>query len=203
MLRFGFKGLLGSASPLETFRLDQAVIGLFISEAALGIYIVATGFTNLIRFLSSSIGSIVYTQTASLANQSERMARRTMFRFLALTMFVCSAIAIGVALTAGWLVPVLFGPDFSGAVPVTRIVMLAAVLLAGRRILSEGARGLGRPVEGTIGEVVSLISLPIALAIFVPKWGVEGAAWSLVLASCAGLVTLGQRIGLRTSARLQ
>ena len=36
LLRFGARALLGSSSPVETLRLDQAVVGLFLSASSLG-----------------------------------------------------------------------------------------------------------------------------------------------------------------------
>ncbi|MGE3598096.1 MAG: oligosaccharide flippase family protein, partial [Dehalococcoidia bacterium] len=52
MLRFGVKGFLGAASPLVTFRLDQAGGGVFLSPSALGIYVVGAAFTNLPSFVA-------------------------------------------------------------------------------------------------------------------------------------------------------
>ena len=60
MARFGARGLLGTVSPLETLRLDQAIVGLFLSPTALGLYVVGVSFTNLPRFIAQSIGFVAY-----------------------------------------------------------------------------------------------------------------------------------------------
>ncbi len=65
MLRFGLKGLLGWTSPVETFRLDQAVVGLFLAPAALGLYVVGLAFANLPRFIAQSVGYIAYPRVAA------------------------------------------------------------------------------------------------------------------------------------------
>ena len=41
MTRFGLKSLFGSISPIDTLRLDQAVVGLLLTPVALGFYVVA------------------------------------------------------------------------------------------------------------------------------------------------------------------
>ena len=72
---FGAKALLGSASPLTQFQLDQTIVGLFISQAALGIYVVAVAFTNLPRFIAQSVGLVAYPHVAAAPDGRERRAR--------------------------------------------------------------------------------------------------------------------------------
>ncbi len=71
MLSFGVRGMLGASSPIEYYRLDQAVVGLFLAPVALGIYTVALAFTNLPRFVSTSVGMVAYPHVAA---EQDRMA---------------------------------------------------------------------------------------------------------------------------------
>ncbi len=157
MVRFGLKGFLGSASPVETFRLDQAVIGLFLSPVALGLYVVGLAFTSLPRFIAQSIGMVAYPRIAAEADAAA--ARRAMWRFLWLTMGFCALVIGPIWAGAGFLVPFFFGGDFSGSVTVTRILLVGSMFLAARRILSDATRGLGLPYIGSIAEVVSWLAL--------------------------------------------
>ena len=50
---------------METFRLDQAVVGLFLTPAALGLYVVGLAFANLPRFIAQSVGYIAYPRINS------------------------------------------------------------------------------------------------------------------------------------------
>jgi O-antigen/teichoic acid export membrane protein len=196
MLSFGVRGLLGASSPIEYYRLDQAVVGLFLAPVSLGIYTVAIAFTNLPRFVSTSVGMVAYPAVASEPDRRE--GYRRLKRFFAVTLLACVAIVGTLEVAAGWLVPFFFGHAFEDAVPIVRIVLISSFLIAMRRILSDGARGLGLPGLGTVGEVVSLVALAPALAIFLPLWGTEGVAFALVI---AGLVSLPVVVlGLRSAA---
>jgi O-antigen/teichoic acid export membrane protein/O-antigen ligase len=188
MVRFGLKGLLGSAAPVETFRIDQAIVALLLSPAALGLYVVAMSFANLLRFLSQSIGLIAYPQVAAQTEPPE--ARRTLWRFFWLATALCVLVAIGLGAVAGWLVPFMFGAEFGRAVPITRVVLLGAVFLGARRVLTDGVRGIGRPVAGTVAEVISWLWLVPALVLFTPRWGAIGVAWALASASAVSLLSL-------------
>jgi O-antigen/teichoic acid export membrane protein/O-antigen ligase len=195
MVGFGAKGLLGASSPIEYFRLDQAVVGLFLTPVSLGIYAVALAFTNLPRFISTSVGMVAYPHVAAQSDPVE--ARRQLRRFFLLTIVACVAVVAALEVSAEWLVPFFFGSEFESAVPIVRIVLVSALLIAARRILADGARGLGRPGLGTVAELVSLVTLIPALAVFMPMWGLEGVAAALVAAGAVSLPVM--LIGLARS----
>lgn len=188
MVRFGIKGLLGSASPLETFQLDQALVGLFISPAALGLYVVALAFTNLPRLIAHNIGFVAFPH---VAGSSERgAARKTMWRFFGLTLVLCGSIVAALEATADRLVLLFFGPEFSDSTALVHILLIGALLAGLRRVLADGARGSGYPGLGTIAEIVSWAALLVALAFLVPAAGVRGVALALVTSSALGLAVL-------------
>jgi O-antigen/teichoic acid export membrane protein len=100
-------------------------------------------------------------------------------------------------------VPFFFGSQFSAAVTVTYIVLPGTVFLSARRVLSEGLKGRGYPLAGTVGELVSLAWVALALALFVPLWGIYGAAIALAssyVVSMLVLVVIGARHGELESA---
>jgi O-antigen/teichoic acid export membrane protein len=176
MLRFGLKGLLGWTSPIETFRLDQAIVGLFLSPRALGLYVVALAFVNLPRFVAQSIGYIAYPRIAAREGTS---AWREYWQFFWLTAAVCSAVVLVLELGADRLVRLFFTSEFAGAVPLTRILLVGALFLSARRVLTDGAQGLGRPGLGTVAEVASWAFLIAGLGIFTPLLGARGVALAL------------------------
>jgi O-antigen/teichoic acid export membrane protein len=105
--------------------------------------------------------------------------------------------------TAHWLVPLFFGDEFSEAITVTYIVLPGTIFLSARRVLSEGLKGRGYPLAGTLGEILALAWVAAALAVFVPLWGIYGAAVALsssYVLSMALLLVLTARHGELESA---
>jgi O-antigen/teichoic acid export membrane protein len=180
MLRFGLKGLLGWTSPVETFRLDQAVVGLFLSPAALGLYVVGLAFANLPRFIAQSIGYIAYPRVAA---QKGEAAWRELWQFFWLAAGAAGLVVLGLELGMARLVPLFFGDEFSGAVTLARILLVGALFLSARRVLTDGAQGLGRPGLGTIAEIASWAFLLPALAVFTPLWDARGVALALAVSA--------------------
>jgi O-antigen/teichoic acid export membrane protein len=187
MLRFGLKGLLGWTSPVETFRLDQAVVGLFLTPVALGLYVVGLAFANLPRFIAQSVGYIAYPRVAARRGDE---AWRELWQFFWLASGAAALVVLVLELAVSWLVPVFFGDDFSGAVPLTRILLIGALFLSARRVLTDGAQGLGRPGLGTIAELSSWVFLLPALGIFTPLWGARGVALALAVSSALSFAVL-------------
>lgn len=184
---FGLKSWLGSVTPLEGFQLDQAIVGLVISQAALGIYVVAVAFTNLPRFVAQSIGLVAYPDVAR--DKQGRGPRRAILAFTAMTLVLCGATVVVTEFALPFLVPRLFGKAFAPAVGVARILLISALLFGLRRVLSECARGAGRPLLGSIAELVSLALLAPCVLLFSGA-GARGVAMALVVIGVAGVVTI-------------
>ena len=203
MLRFGLRGLFGSVSPIESFRLDQMVIAIFLTPAALGLYVVGLAFMNLPRFIAQGIGMVAYPSVAS--QEDESAARRSMWRFLSATIVMSGSVAILLALAAGWLVPQFFGDEFKGAIPITQILLIGVIFTSARRALVEGMRGRGHPTAGTIAEVVAWFWLAPALVVAAPLWGAIGVAGALSSSyafSFGVLLIVTARLGEMPSLRL-
>ena len=198
LIRFGLKGLLGWTSPVETFRLDQAVVGLLLSPASLGLYVVGLAFANLPRFIGQSIGYVAYPRVASQGD--DERGRAELWQFFWVSVAVCALVIGALELAAGKLVPLFFGEEFSGAVGVTRILLVSGLFLAARRVLTDGAQGLGRPGLGTAAEVASWVALLPALAVFTPLFGVEGVALALTVSSGVSLAVLASLVSARGAA---
>ncbi len=184
-------------------RPDQVVLALFLSPSALGLYVVGLAFTNLPYFIAKSVGLITFPWVASRTEQAD--ARRTMWSLLWLTTSIAVVLVAILCATAHWLVPLFFGGRFDAAVTVTYIVLPGTVFLSARRVLSEGLKGRGYPLAGTVGELVSLAWIALALAVFVPAWGIYGAAVALsssYVVSLLLLVVIAARHGELESARL-
>ena len=184
MAKFGLKSFLGSMSPIETFRADQAVVGLFLNPVALGLYVVAQAFTNLPRAAAQSIGYIASARVAGLSNRED--ARRAMWEYFLVGMAVTGAVAAVLAVATDRLVAIFFGSEFDAAAQVARILLIGTFFSSVRRVLTDGLRGLGHPGIGTIAEVSSWAVLVPALVLLLPH-GAKGVAIALAIAWAVSL----------------
>lgn len=183
ILKFGLRGVLGSVSPIDDVRVDQLMVGLLMDARALGLYVAALAFCNLPRFIAQSIGSVSFPRIASARDA------------LAAWQLTGRAIRIGVLAVAACvavlffaipiLLPFLFGDDFSEAVGIGRILLLATFFLALHRLLTELARGLGHPGYGSITEAVNLTVFLVGIVIFATPASASGIADAVLMGGLA------------------
>lgn len=187
MFKFGIAGLLGSLSPVATFRLDQAVVGLLLSPEALGLYVAGLAFTNLPTVISRGVAMIALPEVARATPERRRSATR---RFVWLATGLSAAVVAVLIVVAGVLVPFLFGEDFEEAVTLTRILLIGSVFVGARRVLTDSVSGSGRPGLGSWAELSSWVVLVPLLVVFTPLWGAEGVAAALTVTSAISLAVL-------------
>lgn len=202
LVRFASKSFVGWVSPVDSFRIDQVVVGLFLSPVALGLYVTGLAFTNLPRFIAQSVGVVAYPTVAEKKTPAE--ARRSMWAFFSGTVAFSAVTVAVIWVLADWLVPLLFGAAFADAVGLTRILLVSALLLSARRILTDAARGAGYAGLGSVAEVVSWVVLVPSVVLLAASSGAAGVALALVLASAVSLamlaagVVIGDRRGTAT-----
>lgn len=188
LLRFGMRGMLGSASPSDGAGVDQAVVGIFLSTRSLGLYVVAAAFMNLSRLVTQSIGLVAYPNVAARRDADD--AARAMWRFTALGAAAALAVTVALAFSVGRLIEILFGQSFAAADGVARVLLVAALFAGTRRVLSDAARGANRPLAGTVAEITSWAVLVGAMIVLTPLMEHNGVALALVIASAVSLVVL-------------
>jgi len=179
MLKFGLKGLVGSTSPTETFRLDQLVAGLILSPSALGLYVVAQAFGNLTRLVAQSASIVAYPTIVSRGDGKAGQA--TMWRFFWAVTFINGLVTGLLIVLVPILIPIFFGQAFTEAIPVSQILLIGAALAASRRILVEGFRGLGKPQVSTIAEISMYPWFLTGGGILVWHYGLEGLAAAVTI----------------------
>jgi O-antigen/teichoic acid export membrane protein len=188
LLRFGLRSFLGSVSPIDSFRLDQLIVAAMFSSSQLGVYVVGSAFMNLNRFIAQSIGMVAAPRVASEVTPDAR--RRAIWNVtLIAAVFCCAATGLLLAVIPG-LLPAIFGAQFSGAVSVAELLVATSFVMGLRRVLTDAARGAGRPTLGGVAEVTSLIALAPAVAIFASRNGLVGVALALLLSAATGVCTL-------------
>jgi len=188
MLGFGLRGLLGYVSPVETFRIDQAVAGFLLSPSALGLYVVGAGFTNLPRFVAQSVGMVGYPVVAS--QPTRQLARREMMRFFVVGALMSAGLVAILEALAAWMVPFFYGQEFLPAVQITQILLLGALFLSLRRLLTDGLRGMNLPGIGSVAELIGWVTLAPCFILLVPRYGLDGIAWSVVISWGVSLIAV-------------
>lgn len=185
---FGRRSMLGSISPLETFRVDQLLVGLVLSPVQLGLYVAALAFTNLPRFIAQGLGQAAVARIAPLTSVGE--VRVVLLWWTVIAGVLACVVSAPLAASAGPAVSLAFGDAFADAAALIPALLVSTVLVCARRVLGDGLRGAGHPGAGSVAELCSYVAVVPALAVGVVSGGALGVAWALVGASAVSLLLL-------------
>jgi O-antigen/teichoic acid export membrane protein len=179
-LKYGLP-CLSSSIPnnlLQDGRLLQLFIAMMLDPQALGFLAVGTAFGNLMRLLPGAISFVVFPRTA--ATHGDQQVRQ-LLHGTRVTVLVTVLCVIGVASICPIVVPLLFGHDFSSAIGLVVLMVVAGGGEGVKIVLGSGLRGLGHPSAAMWGELVALALALLCLLVCVRPWGMYGAAVALVV----------------------
>lgn len=184
-VKFGVRAFFGTFSPLDTFRLDQGIVAWLLTPAQLGIYVVAGSLANLPTLITQAIGAVVYPAIAAAPPEGLVLRAARLF-LLGLVPIVIAGLMLW--LVAAPVVPLFFGDEFASAVPVARMLVIAASLAAVRKLGSDVLRGLGAPGAGSRAELASWLALAATLLALAPITESVAVSVALVLTATAALL---------------
>lgn len=188
LFNFGVRSIVSSAPWLVNGRLDQLILSVAVSSAALGNYAVAVSLSFLVAPVSTAFGTMAFPKIAATTDASEaRTVQRMAIRGC---LFTAIAVVLPLAVLAPWLVSKVFGGDFSGAAVALRLLAPGAVAFSTNQVMSDILRGLGRPLSVAIAEGVAAIVTVVLLAFLIPKFGINGAAFASSVAYCVSSAML-------------
>lgn len=189
-LRFGSRAWLATFASMANTRLDQLVMTRAVSSEQLGLYAVAVNVSSLQQTVSGSVSTAIYPRVSAGAGG-------LMARACRVTIWLVSAVSGVLMIAVGFLLPWLFGSDFSGAVDMTRILLLSAMASAGTLVLGSGITASGMPGVAARGELLSVVITVAGLLLVLEPLGAIGAALvSLVAYTVTFLYLLNRAVRL-------
>lgn len=196
LLRFG--RFVSGARALMYFsvNLDAAVVGATMGTAALGIYQFAARVAELpVVTFTRAVGQVALPAFSSL--QASPALKTTYRRVWGTVVAANVAAALAIIATAGVVIPRLVGPRWAEAVPVLRVLAVAMIF---RAMIVFGGQFLDALRHPRLTVVVNAARLGVLAAGVLPlaaRWGLNGVACAVLLASAAGAalaVVLSERV---------
>jgi O-antigen/teichoic acid export membrane protein len=188
LLRSGLPYFWAAASNLLTLQLDKIIVVSLMSAGAAGIYAVAVTFSNAQSSLGEALGitSFAFLSNEKSVDQQGKILSET-FRQATLT---SAGLGLLLAGFVPFLIRPLFGSEFASAARPAVILTVAAALMTPSGILTQGLRGAGRPYPGLASQLLGTGVLACSAALLLPKFGLLGMAWAVVLSACFQVVVL-------------
>ena len=158
-------------------QVDTLLVGYFLSPVAVSFYVIAE---QVITFLETPLSALGFTLSPTFGSQKaagniEEMSRIYEEALLnGLLLYV--PVGAGILFVAQPAVTLVFGSEYSGAIPVLQVLGLYVILKAITKVSDNGLDFLGRARERAIARIVTaLLNVGLTVALIQP-FGVVGAA---------------------------
>jgi O-antigen/teichoic acid export membrane protein len=170
-LTFGIRHYLSGIMEFLMGRLDFFLVAFFLGQSGLGIYSVSVLMAEITTRLPSQLGTVLFPAFASGQVGPGKSAA-----ILRKTLFLAVVLAIVLAILSGPITIMLFGKQYSGAIPAFRCLLVGTVAwstiyVTWNRTAASGKPGLGMLVFGAAAAFDGVANL-----FMLPRFGVVGGA---------------------------
>ena len=194
---YAAKTYASSLTAQMTLRLDQMLMTGLGASAVLGVYVVAVSVASVTSPLFTALAVVVMHRVQGGA---PREAGRQVLECLQLAFLFGVPISLLLAVVAPWLVPLVFGAPYRGAILPAAVLLVASVFQGANAVLGNGLRSLGLPGRPARAEIAGFALTLGLLALLLPRFGAAGAAFASLVAYAA--VTAIQTVFLCRSSGL-
>ena len=180
-LKQGWRILASRAAWYAYSNADQTIIGKVLGADALGAYSFATTFSTLAQ---QEVGTIVSRVAPGIFSEVQSRIGELRRYFLLLTellALISFPLAIGLALLADLLIPLLLGAKWNAAIAPLQILCLYSVFLSSQTMLSHVLMWTGQFRVNMWCTIFSGVIMPLVFLVAVNE-GVVGIAWAWALA---------------------
>lgn len=164
---------------------DQVLVVGFLRPDAMGIYSIALSASRMLNLCQASVVMVIFPKAVGrkagdVVSCVGRVAR--------VSTIVTAFLAASIIFIGPWALRTFYGKDYTGASVILDVLTVEVTLGGLTSVLAQAGMALGRPGIVTTLQCVGLaVTVPLML-VFVPRYGVVGAAISLLVSTCCRLV---------------
>lgn len=183
MFLYGIKAASYNIVILINTRVDHLLIGSILGLTQLGFYSVAVIVSELTGKLARILSEVMFPKSSGLNDKEADQLTNLLLKlvFLASLIFVLITAPISF-----YLVPKIFGVDFSKSVLPLLILLPGGIFANLNLILVTDLSARGRPGLTTLAAIASSCVIVLGNLLFTPTYGITSAA---IIATLANLLT--------------
>ncbi|MCX6282333.1 MAG: polysaccharide biosynthesis C-terminal domain-containing protein [Bacteroidetes bacterium] len=196
MVKLGLVNAVAIFVMQLNYRLDVLMLKKLSSLEQVGFYSVATQIAEQVWHIPYAIETIILSRSAN--TDDEAGVTRVVSSIFRVSMLVGILVSVVIFFVAPFLIPLIFGQDYAGSVPMIQAILPGILILVGFRILNSRLTGKGKPEVAIYTFVPALVLNFVANLFLIPKFGGMGAVWSTnisyILGSIAFLIVYSMKI---------
>lgn len=184
---YGLRAQVGGVITLMNLRLDFLLLSLLAGPAVLGIYAIASKFAELLKVPGMAITYVLYPK---FSRQGRVRAVAQAWQIVGRAGALTAVAIIPLWLTAGFVIPAVYGDRFDGAVLPARIILVGLALEGVAGVITALLYGIGRPGLNSLAMGAGLAVTVLLDLLLIPPFGATGAAVASAAAYISSTIAL-------------
>lgn len=186
MIRLGVVFALSVFIMQLNYRIDIILMKKYSTLEQVGLYSLAVQMAEMLWHVPYAIETIVLTRSANAPD--DQLVHKTVASILRVSLIFGIIACLVLILVAPFLIPFIFGKEFTGSVPMIRWILPGIMCLVVFRILNSRLAGMGKPQIAIYTFLPSLVINVILNIIWIPKLGGMGAVWATNVSYASGAI---------------
>ncbi len=175
-LTYGIQAHVSNVLSFLNYRADMFLVNGFLGPSAVGLYAVGVGLAEKVWMVSQSAGTVLFPRVASEQKEERRKHFTPLVARTVLWVTIIGSLVL--FFLSRWLILFLYSKPFLPAVGVLRALLVGITALSVSRVLANDIAGRGRPILNTYSGAVVVASNIILNLLWLPRYGILGAAWA-------------------------
>jgi len=188
--RIAWRELQAGALPLGFFMIainmytyvDTVILGVMRTDVEVGWYSASFRVYEGLTYVPSILAAVLTPRLSRLFVDDRSAHRSLMLRVLALSMALGLVLGGVALLLAGPILTTIFGREYAPGIPPLEILAGGALFVFATWILHAAAISINLDRRLLLTTIVGLTSNIVLNLIWIPRWGISGAAWATVVA---------------------
>jgi O-antigen/teichoic acid export membrane protein len=161
---------------------DQALVVRILQPSLMGTYVVALSLSRMLNAFHTAVVMVLFPRAVS---RPPREVLDMTGKAVRMTTFLTTLSGAAIMLAGPRLLVFLYGPEYRGAAAILRILVVEVILTGATQVMSQAFMALSRPGVITALQAIGLLLTVPLMLVLVPRFGIAGAALSLLLSTCA------------------
>lgn len=174
-LKYGHNIYIATILRLLSLRVNLFLTNAFLDPTSVGLYSISVGLAEKLWLISHAAATVLFPKIVMEEDKVRKeftpIVARTVLWIMILTAFI-------IFLSSQWLISFLYSQTFLPAATPLKILLLGTVSVGLSQILGNDIAGRGRPILNVYANIVSFVSITVLSILWIPKYGIKGAAWA-------------------------
>jgi O-antigen/teichoic acid export membrane protein len=198
LLRYGVRAWGADLLGVIGNQIDRILVVGMLAPEAMGFYVVAQSAAGVLNAIPNAVVPVSLPKGAGASHEAIIALTGRVTR---MTLFVMVVAGVPFFLLGKVLIHFFYGSKFDVSATIFHILLLETILDGVTAVLSQAFLAAGYPGTTTLLQGCGLLSAIPLLYWLIPKWGVNGAAVALTLATSMRLVFILLNFPLRFKVR--